>query len=324
MTKPRAVPVTPKTPDKVEATAPAEGTAANQVAPTPPGDGSISSRTAPPALKIQSFQAWPKSVPAGDKALAHLQGAGDDAELTSITQTFRATLSPVELQVLEPSIPDSDPLRSAMLIRWRLAVALERKPALGAPFDSSALEKLLQEVDLVLEKLPPNEGAEQSLQAALSSARGALARDAIALSEFARLSREQAVKDARALGRAAAPQAVRRVTVDEDSETQGPRRNVKLIVVTVVLALCSGFFHAMQWRNAPKVSAVSAPSGTPQDAMGAGQGGIVLFKPIDPSKFNAAEYRTKLEAKGQQLKELGNGHYLIMPAETGRSSSPAR
>jgi hypothetical protein len=206
-------------------------------------------------------------------------------------------------------------------MRWRLAVALERKPAPGAPFDNGALEKFLQEVDQVLEQLPPNEGAAQELQAGLASVRGALARDAIALSEFARVSREQAVKDARALGRAAAPQAVRKMTVDQDAAEQAPRRNVKLIVVTVVLALCSGFLHAMQWRNAPKVSVISAPTGTPQDAMGAGGGGVVLFKPLDPSKFNEAELRAKLEAKGQQLTALGNGHYLISPAGNG---SPPR
>jgi hypothetical protein len=125
---------------------------------------------------------------------------------------------------------------------------------------------------------------------------------------------------AKAAARAAAGnrQTVTQVTVEKKAESSRSSRVTFLGVMTVVLALSAGLYHAIRLRDVPRFGqpAQGLPAGT---AGGANeQTGMKVFRPVDGKPLDNArleQLRAEAKAKGMQLRELANGYYVMSPAE---------
>ncbi len=269
---------------------------------------------------LQSFVPWPRSTPIAERALQILTGKQADPESEVLTSTLLGNLTAPERASLEGA---ATPLRAAVLTRWRLAVALDRKPAPGIEFEEAAVEKMLAEVDQVMQQLPLAESVGTEMQQALTSVRSALARDAVALSELSRRLTE-ALKSARArLGTGLHPEA-RRMTVDSSRKHQN-NRVITLSVAVVVLALLVGLYYGMAWHEqelAARKVTVGIPAGT--SGYIDSQTGLGIIQKVD-NRFTESDLqklKANAVAKGLRVKQMSTGAYVILPAE--RVNVPAR
>src|SRR5262249_33261518 len=129
-----------------------------------------------------------------------VSGSGSRGKDDQAIENVLDSLTEVELGALSgrPSPLDLSTLKEAVIVRLRLASALETKPARGAPIEMGALERLLREADSALTQLQTPEVATQTVRAGFASARAALAKDAVALSNFAAEFAQHAAAEAAA------------------------------------------------------------------------------------------------------------------------------
>src|SRR5262252_8134850 len=152
----------------------------NRVSPSSDGVGAVD--VVPMSL---TATAWPCNVPSVAQASQLLSAESARAGKGGASGKLWSSLTEIERNALmgRRSSLDLTALRNAVLVRWRLANALETRPPAGSPIDVSALEGLLNEADAALSKLQLPEGATEAMRSGYASARGALAKDAVALSE---------------------------------------------------------------------------------------------------------------------------------------------
>src|SRR5262249_5093793 len=88
---------------------------------------------------------------------------------------------------------------------------------------------------------------------------------------------------------------------------------------TVVLALASGVYNAIRLHDEAQPT-LNVEASLPPNTLGSvdHRSGVIFFRPIDPAKFDAAalaQLRSKYEAQGKVVREMGNGQYLVGTAE---------
>jgi hypothetical protein len=231
-------------------------------------------------------------------------------------------LSEIESLALygRPSPVDLTPLRNAILTRWRLAVALELRPPPGTAIDGGALEALLTEVDAVLANIQASADGNEAVSAAIAATRGALARDAVALSEIAA---DEAHRAANAAAEAKATKKYQHVArlVSVSSETAKVAVRSKLFwAIAIVSVLAAGAYHGYRYlapRPPPAVS--SLPIDLPPGVSGFkddSRGIIVLTVPDRQQLPDAAalqQLKAKAEATGKAFHQIAPGEYILAP-----------
>jgi hypothetical protein len=278
---------------------------------------------------------WPGSVPGTEEASRLLSGEGSQGKHDEAIDGLWNSLTEVELGTLleRPSALDLSALKKAVIVRWRLAHALETKPARGAPIDSGALEGLLKEADTALTKLQtPPQAATATVRASFASARAALAKNAVALSNFAAEVAQQVAAEA-AINKATKKyEKVARIVAASADTTRIAFRSKVLWVgvgLSVLGALAFHGFRYLHAQNAP----VSGPgySAAGMHGFQNESSGIAVLHPIDPSKpidpAALAQLKAQAAASGKTVHEVGRGQYVIAPSKLrfsgGSANQPA-
>jgi hypothetical protein len=200
-------------------------------------------------------------------------------------------------------------------------VALEQKPAPGTAIDGTALEGLLTEVDAVLANLQASKGTEP-MAAAMSAARGALARDAVALSEIAA---DEAYRVANAAAESNATKKYQHVArlVSVGSETA--RATVRSKVFWAVLALSvigAAAYHGFRFLAPPPPPPLAAglPADLPPGVFGFkdDKQGIMVLHALDkqhlPDPAALQQLKAKAEATGKAFHQVAPGEYIVAPS----------
>ncbi|MFN0063431.1 MAG: hypothetical protein ACKVPX_13065 [Myxococcaceae bacterium] len=309
------------------------GTETSAVEPEP-GALSLEPTTGPTPTKkaggtryAASSGAWPKWLPSPTEAADILLGKKQDPNVTPWVKAQLAELTSAEAQALwgRPSAVDLSGLRAGVVARFRLAVALGEKPELGSKFDDKALEALLADTDAALDglkKLP--DGAPKDVQEGFASARGALARDAVALSNYVHASEQAAAKAALRPADPNRPVA-RKITFEEEQIEGRGRRRIVLWVVLGLTAVGTGLFHGLRLRSPPPAAAAIA--NLPKNIVGAQTESRVSFVrsvakgAADKAAVQAIE--AQASQQGQHVLDVGNGRFILVPAELAQGGQPA-
>jgi hypothetical protein len=305
-------------------------------APQPQATAPRSSTSAPAAdeqAPQPSTVTWPCGVPGMEEASRLLSGDGSQGKHDEAIEGLWNSLTEVELGALlgRPSPLDLSALKEAVIVRWRLANALETKPARGAPIEVGALERLLNEADIALTKLQTPEAGTETERASFASARAALAKNAVALSNFAAEFAQQAAVEA-ATNKATKKYApVARLVAASADTTKIALRSKLLWASLGVSVLAAVGFHGYRYLHA-KNAPVSGPSYTAAGMHGFQNesSGIAVLHPIDPSKpidpVALAQLKAQAEASGKTVHEVGPGQYVIAPSKLhlpgGSASQP--
>ena len=264
---------------------------------------------------------WPSGVPQPERALELLRGKVQDETWSGSLAKLRSQLTDVESSALKPggaSINLSG-LKDAVVTRFRLAAALSVKPEPGAAVDGAALERLLDQTDVVLSKLKLPEAATEPVRAAFSAARSAMARDAVALSEIAAELARRAAEDAAASKATQKYRHVARIVAAGSDRTKTASRSKVLWALTAISFLGAGAFHGYRYLRSGSEVPVLMPDAPPgMNGFKNETLGIAVFqtydktKPADPAMI--AQLRKKAEAAGKTLHEVGPGEFILAPS----------
>ncbi len=252
-----------------------------------------------------------------------LSGEGSQGKHDEAIESLWSTLTEVELGTLleRPSALDLSALKEAVIVRWRLTHALETKPARGVPIDLGALEGLLKEADTALTNLQtPPEAATATVRASFASARAALAKNAVALSNFAAEFAQQVAAEAAANKATKKYEKVARLVAASADTTKTALRSKLLWAAMGLSVLGALAFHGsryLQGKNAP----VNGPgySAAGMHGFQNESSGIAVLHPIDPSKpidpAALAQLKVQAAATGKTVHEVGPGQYVIAPSK---------
>lgn len=294
--------------------------------------------TGPSAVEARSAAAWPSAVPSADEAEAalvlHLRGKlGPDAPLASLTRQAVAGMSELERQALGgAALPfDGGPIYRAAVLRLRVAAALATAPAPPARIDDAAVQRLLADLDAALAEVNPlAQGAPPEHRPVVEAVRNALVREAVDFSEAAHRATSAgpppAEVQARPAPRAAAP-AAKVLSVQAgaavDDEEERRRRGPLVLLVLVVLAIAA----VMGWQQAsrPPVRPPRTYAGAPANtyAMKNGKNDVLVQVPgksVDPAELE--RFRAAEKQKGNEVREIGPGQWLIAPAAAPQGAKP--
>ncbi len=339
--------VPPTTPTRALRTPPTVKPSSKVTAPpTPPGQSvkapgqaaALLSSTSGPAddqaSQAPSTPTWPCGVPGMEEASRLLSGAGSKGEHDEAIEGLWNSLTELELGTLleRPSALDLSALKAAVIVRWRLAHALETKPARGAPVDFGALEGLLKEADIALTKLQtPPEAATAAVRASFVSARAALAKNAVGLSNFAAEFAQRVAAEAAASKATKKYEKVARIVAASADTTRTALRSKLLSVAMGLSVLGALAFHVFQYLHDK-----NAPGGVPSYSAAGMHGfqnetsGIAVLHPIDPSKpigpAALAQLKAQAAASGKTVHQVGPGQFVIAPSKLrvpGSSTQPA-
>lgn len=293
-------------------------------APEPAAAAATPAPAAPPA---PGAMPWPAGVPEGPDAEWLLKAALEGAPTPPGPQrqaadAVAASLSGLERGALQgAAVPvDAELVRSASVLRLRVALALASAPAAGSPVDDGAVQALLAELDAALGRLKAAaEGCPAEALPGLKALRTALVSEAIDLTEAVqRLGPAAAAvaAPAPAVEARPAPRKAQRVAqTDFVVEVAGESSGRKVLWALLVLALLTGVaFHVHRYltRPAPPSFQVpGAPAGSIATRPAAGRP-VVIVKPN--GAFDAAELETlkaQEELKGNTVRQLSSGTVVI-------------
>lgn len=262
---------------------------------------------------------WPVGVPTSQEAGDVLTGKLDvEGVLVGPTQRILAALTDREsAELFREDGTDAPPLRRAILLRWRLEVAIAVKPAAGDQLDAEALEALVQEIDQVLGALQVPADADEPTRMAFDAARSEIARDAVALTELAEsASRTSAEQSAEKVVKRYEHVARILSSGHETEADRRERRRLKLMfAVAGVLALANAAYYGRGLVGprpeqdlqslAPGLKLVT-PSvrGTPV---------VVETVPGETKPGDIELMKQSAELRGDVLFEMGSGQYGIRP-----------
>ena len=288
-----------------------------------PGASSALAAPAPPASPVPAPSALPAPLEVEGLLAAALAGMEPaDEALLGVTERVLAQLTELERRALSEALPvDGAALRATAALRWRIAAVLEHARSAGSAPDADAARALPAEIDAALGALKALAGAAPAdALRGIEAARNALVREAIQLTETIASAGATAVLP-EAPASAKAPAA--RVLSNEREDT-APRRHVALWVALGVALSIAGAYHArklLRPRLVPRASIANAPANTVGMAHREGKVlSAVPGKSVDPlelERFKAAE-----QAKGNVVKEVSPGTWLVMPAAQPAPSAP--
>ncbi len=281
--------------------------------------------------------AWPATGPSAAEAELLLRGAMAGAvELTSLRAVIEQTvagLSPLEREVFTGGTlaVDAGLIRHAAVLRLRVAAALASRPAPGTAIDGAAVAELLSEIDGLLGAVKGLlEGAPPEVKVSLEAIRNAMVKEAVDFSEACHevgtAELPLAPAPARPTGRAAGARvlSLHAGTHAGERPEERRRRVVPVIILVVVLALGAAY-HAWNHYNAPPKQPPATYEGAPAGTMAVQSGKIYFLKALPGHAVSAAEleaYRQREARRGNQVREVGPGTWIIEPAQPGGGRTP--
>jgi hypothetical protein len=174
------------------------------------------------------------------------------------------------------------------------------------------------------------DGATSEQRPQLEAIRNALVREAVDFSEACHEigTAEMALVPAAAQlpGRAAAARVISsHVGIDEEDRPEERRRRTAPVVTLLVVLILGGGYHAWNFYTAPPPQPPATYEGAPAGTM-AVQNGKTSFLVALPGKIvDAAEmerYRQREARRGNQLREVTRGTWIIEPASAGGGARP--
>lgn len=272
---------------------------------------------------------WPSNVPSLSEAAEALCGRTDIAgPIREVTERLRASLSPAEQETLEQGELAFHPtvLRGAILVRWRLELALELRPKRTEPADTAALTQLLSEVDRVLVKLNSAElDPGLDLAAAFEASRACIVTNAVEVAEIG--ARAPAAVKPKSEGRKKEPRAIFDATMRRPRTARERVMRAALQSLFAIAVVGAAVFHAARFtaktgdsRPATSVAAASGVSGgmiTARDDAN----NITVFRPLGDGPVETAtleKMKAEAAAAGKTILELGPSEFVMVPQSMGR------
>ena len=319
------------------APAPALGEAAKSGAPASALDPFAPFALTPvpfgPMFEPAQQSVWPANVPMAAAAeallaaaLRGLPGSGAAAEAAA---RVASALSSDERAALTGGPIAHAPalLRAAAALRLRLELALATVPAAGARFDGSAAQALLGEVDAVLMQVKAAaDAAQPALAASLDPIRLALMDGGVSLAgAHARLTPEGVVAPvapAASSGRA----ATRVISNENASQSEHvPVAGKGVWFAFGAVALLAVAYHGYQFATrAPYEPPASLP-GAPAQTYLVNQGPSLVLRAYAGARIDPGElerFRAQERARGNVVRELAAGVWVIEPVSTGGGKQP--
>ena len=232
--------------------------------------------------------------------------------LRQLTERVAATLSALERAALtDQDLPcDGAPLRTAALLRWRVAAVLERARSGDGALDAAAaaLPAALDGALLSLKDL--GAGLPQPALAELGALRNALVREAIHLTDA--LARMAAPFEAATptTAPAAQPAATRLLSNDhEERERERPRARAGLAALLALAVLATAGYHGYAWTQRPTPPPPrrmgGAPDGLAVRGAPAGRVRVLVSEPGRPLDAAQLErFRKEQELQGVSVKQV--------------------
>jgi len=305
---------------------------ASAATPVPSSLGAVSALP----LLSRPGAAWPANGPSAAEAevalRALLSGTADASPLRPVTEATVAGLSSLERDVLSGAVPaDAELIRHAAVLRLRAAAAMATRPVPGTAIDSAAVAELLSEIDGVLHQVKALlDDATPEVKPQLEAIRNALVREAVDFSEacheIGTAELPLAPAPARTTGRAAAARVISsRAGLDAADRPEERRRKVApLIVLALVLAAASGY-HLWNITQAPPPQQAATFEGAPAGTRAlVTPGGHFLVLQAGKTMDAAAleRFRAQEQRKGNVVREIGPGRWIIEPANAGAGAHP--
>ncbi len=302
----------------------ASGSPAAQAASSPEP-----ARTAGPAV-------WPANLPGAEEAerllvaaVAGAAAAGPQAEAAvqaaqKLSQPEREALAGAALPV------DVAVVRRAVVLRFRVALALQAAPRPGQPGDAGAVQTLLAEIDGVLAELKAlEEGAPPAVQPGLDAIRSGLVSEAIDLTEAVQRLAPAPVAEPEAGVRPPPRKAPeRKVEKRAASEFEGLAQKKgqsrgALITVLVLAALAAAGYHVKE-RLAPqpvveRPTMAGAPAGAIAPTNNRTPNRVVVSEDGKPFEREQVErFRKEQAERGNEVVQVSPTTLVVKPAGSGK------
>jgi hypothetical protein len=276
---------------------------------------------------------WPADVPSHAQAEQILSGGAEaPAALHETTRNILASCSEIETAALWGNELPFDPagVRNAVVMKWRLAAALTLQPTGTAGIDGPALDALLVEVDDAMAKLPPADGLDEATVQALGELRGALARDAVALSEVAQKASQAAAAAAATTAKKKYEKVAAKVVSVSAAAPEKDTRTRNLGITFGVVMLITVGFHAYRFipKPAPSSPVPVNVSGLPAGVQGVrdDKSGMTFVKVSaggeTPDPATVEQLKAQAAAEGKVVQDMGNGRFMIAPSGSKLPPAP--
>jgi len=298
------------------------------------------SLAAVPATSVSVWSgeaAWPANGPSAVQAEQALRGAltgaPESSPLGAVAQRTASGLSPLEHEVFAGGAlaVDAGPIRRVAVLRLRVAMALATRPPKGTASDGAAVAELLSEIDQLLGSVKGLlDEASPEARVSLESIRNSLVKEAVDFSEACHevgtTETPLAPAPPRTGGWAAAARvlSVHAGVDDADRPEERRRRLVPVLLLLVVLALGGGF-HAWNYFLAPPKQPPATFEGAPAGTMAVPNGKAYFLMALPGKQVNAADlesYRQREAKRGNRVREVGPGTWIIEPASAGGGGTP--
>jgi hypothetical protein len=266
--------------------------------------------------KLDQPATWPGNVPSQAQALEILRGRLTLAMSLPVARKLQEKLTLPEREALQTD-EAGNVLREALVARWRLAAATDLLLTAEGRVDQGALDALLAETDRVLEAARATNGATSELALAIDRTAETLTTEAVEFASNVKAASNQpaAVRHGPAPKKAAAP-AAGKMTFQAEEPQQGKKRSQRMQYIALAVVLLGGAAYHVSGllSSEQKPGYPGAPPYT-QVVVNPGSGSLVVQStragPVTPEQ---QAWLKSLEAKGMQVRQLGKGSYLVVPA----------
>ncbi|GAO02531.1 hypothetical protein [Anaeromyxobacter sp. PSR-1] len=283
--------------------------------PEPPRGGGTVYVPPPPAARVL----WPAQSASAADAQAALERAASGAArpgdaLDGLAAGIAGGLSELERAALGdgPMALDPGPIRSAAVMRLRVASARASAPAGGSEVDGAAVQAMLADLDATLAAVNGlAAGAPPDLLPGVEAVRNALVREAIDFSDLAQRIASAGAVAATAARAPARPVQARVIAVSAEPR---PRRSWGLWLLLVLSLAAAGGYHGWyRWHVRQRVATrLGTLPGAPQGMVlmpGSKRAPAILY-PMGGAKVDRAQVERFIEqehAKGNEVVELPGG-----------------
>ncbi|MFY3742834.1 hypothetical protein ACOQFB_02915 [Anaeromyxobacter sp. Red801] len=294
--------------------------------PEPPRGGGTVYVPPPPAARVL----WPAQSASAADAQAALERVASGAArpgdaLDGLAAGIAGGLSELERAALGdgPMALDPGPIRSAAVMRLRVASARASAPAGGSEVDGAAVQAMLADLDATLAAVNGlAAGAPPDLLPGVEAVRNALVREAIDFSDLAQRIASAGAVAATAARAPARPVQARVIAVSAEPR---PRRSWVPWALLVIAALGAAGYHGWRYQQRQRyVASLKTLPGAPEGMMlvPAPPGAPQLLVPLGGKRPDAAQverFRALQQARGYEVREIAGGGLEVRPAPVGSS-----
>jgi hypothetical protein len=236
-----------------------------------------------------------------------------------VLERFLKTVSEAGQSLLAGELVEFDaaPFFGAVASRFRIAVALEQRPASSQHVDTQSLEQLLAQADRAIAALRAAEDAADGGLPVFEAERGALVKAAVLLSENGyESSRDAAATTAEALNKKYEPMQAR-VAAQARPRTseRGPWLRRALYPVGALAVGTAALAVFLQLGGPRYRPVVKLPQGVVVTGE-AGPNSVEIFHSEDGSPLDEVsvwQLKARAEASWRKLRRAGPGEWVIVP-----------